>query len=93
MVYICSNNTRIKKLKESSFELFLDILIESHGNFLQEVGELVSQQIPKILKREDLSWKYVFKSIDVSFLKMPLNSENLVEYCRLEDNSWDKSLH
>ena len=87
MVFICSNNTRIKKLKESSFKSFLDVLVESRGNFLQEVGELVSQQIPKILKREDLSRKYAFESINVSFLKMPLNSENLVEYCRLEDNS------
>ena len=87
MVCICSNDIRIEKLKESSFESFLDVLLESRGNFLQEVGELVSQYIPKILKREDLSRKYAFESMDVSFLKMPLDSENLVEYCRLEDNS------
>ena len=87
MVCICSNDTRIEKVKEFSFELFLDVLVESRGNFLQEVGELVSQQIPKILKRENLSRKYAFESMDVSFLKMPLDSENLVEYCRLEDNS------
>ena len=87
MICICFNDTRIEKLKEFSFKSFLDVLVESRGNFLQEVGELVSQQIPKILKWEDLSWKYVFESMDVSFLKMPLNLENLVEYCRLEDNS------
>ena len=81
------NEARIKKLKESSFKSFLDVLVEFHGSFLEKVGELVSPHILKILKREDLSRKYVFKSIDASFLKMPLNSENLVEYCRLEDNS------
>ena len=81
------NETRIEKLKESSFESFLDVLVEFRGNFLKEVGELVSPHIPKILKREDLSRKYVFENVDASFLKMPLDSENLVEYCRLEDNS------
>ena len=81
------NETRIEKLKEFSFELFLDVLVEFRGNFLQEVGELVSPHIPKILKREDLSRKYAFESIDASFLKTPLDSEDLVEYCRLEDNS------
>ena len=81
------NETRIKKLKEPSFESFLGVLVEFRGSFLEEVGELVSPHIPKILKREDLSWKYAFESIDASFLKMPLNSENLVEYYRLEDNS------
>ena len=52
------------------------------------MGELVSLHILKILKREDLSQKYVFESMDASFLKkMPLDSEYLIEYYRLEDDS------
>ena len=86
--YVGSNEIRIEKLKKSSFESFLDILVEFRGNFLQEVGELVSQYIPKILKREDFSQKYAFESMDASFLKkIPLDSEHLIEYCRLEDDS------
>ena len=88
MFYVGSNKTRIEKLKESSFESFLDILVEFRGNFLREVGELVSQHISKILKREDFSQKYAFKNMDASFLKkIPLDSEHLIEYCRLEDDS------
>ena len=81
------NKTWIKKLKESSFKLFLNILVEFRGNFLEKVGKLISLYIPKILKRENLSRKYIFKSINASFLKIPLDSENLIEYYRLEDSS------
>ena len=81
------NETRIEKLTESSFESFLDVLVEFRGSFLRQVGELVSLHIPKILKREDLGQKYAFESMDASFLmKMPLDSEHLIEYCRLEDD-------
>ena len=51
------------------------------------MGKLISLYIPKILKREDLSQKYTFKSINISFLKIPLDFENLIEYYRLEDNT------
>ena len=82
------NVIRIEKFSESSFELFLDVLVEFRGSFLRQVGELVSLHIPKILKREDLSQKYAFESMDASFLKkMPLDSEHLIEYYGLEDNS------
>ena len=88
MFYVGSDETRIEKLNEPSFESFLDILVEFRGNFLREVGELVSQHIPKILKREDFSQKYAFESIDASYLKkIPLDSKHLIEYCRLEDDS------
>ena len=88
MVYVGSNETRIEKLKKSSFELFLEILVKFRGNFLRGVSELVSQHIPKILKREDFSQKYTFESMDASYLKkIPLDSEHLIEYCRLEDDS------
>ena len=66
----------------------MDVLVEFRGSFLREVGELISPHIPKILKQEDFSQKYAFESIDASFLKeMPLDSERLIEYCRLEDDS------
>ena len=66
----------------------MDILVKFYSNFLREVDKLVSQYIQKILKREDFSQKYTFKSIDISFLKkISLDSEYLIEYCRLEDNS------
>ena len=81
------NKTRIEKLKKSSFELFLDILVKFYGNFLKKVGKLVSLYILKILKRENLSRKYIFKNIDISFLKISFNSENLIEYYRLKNNS------
>ena len=81
------NKIRIKKLSESSFKLFLNVLVKFRGSFLRQVGELVSLHIPKILKRENLSQKYTFESMNASFLKkMPLNSEHLIEYCRLKDN-------
>ena len=86
-VFCTLNEIRIEKLSESSFESFLDVLVEFRGRFLRQVGELVSLHIPKILKREDLSQKYAFESMDASFLKkMPLDSEYLIEYCRLEDD-------
>ena len=87
-VFYTLNKFRIEKLSESSFESFLDVLVEFRGSFLRQVGELVSLHIPKILKREDLSQKYAFESMDASFLKKtPLDSEHLIEYCRLKDDS------
>ena len=87
-MFYALNEVRIEELSESSFESFLDVLVEFRSSFLRQVGELVSLHIPKILKREDLSQKYAFESMDASFLKkIPLDLEHLIEYCRLEDDS------
>ena len=87
-VFYALNKTRIEKLTKSSFKSFLNILVKFWGSFLQQIDELVSLYILKILKRENLSQKYVFESIDISFLKkIPLDSDYLIEYYRLEDNN------
>lgn len=65
--------------------MFLDVLSELRGDFLQKVSELVSQHIRDILYRRDLSWKYVFEKMDEDSLKEePLDSPRFIQFCKLE---------
>jgi hypothetical protein len=65
--------------------ILLDVLEEIHGDFLRQVGEVVSQRIHDILYRRDLTWKYVFEKIDGDSLKEePLDFPSFVQFCELE---------
>ena len=67
------------------FTVYLDALSELRGDFLQKISESVSQHIPDILYRRDLSWKYVFEKMDEGSLKRePLDSPSFIQFCELE---------
>ncbi|KAJ9634554.1 hypothetical protein H2199_008837 [Coniosporium tulheliwenetii] len=78
-------NYEVEKLPVSLFTVFLDVLAELRGDFLQQVSGLVSQHIHDILYRRDLSWKYVFEKMDGDSLKKePLDSPGFIRFCGLE---------
>lgn len=64
------------------FSVFLDVLHEYRGVFLQEVGHMVSQNVQEVLYGKNLSLKYSFENADtISLLLEPMDSRRLVCLC------------
>lgn len=75
----------MERLPVSLFIVFLDVLAELRGDFLQQVSGLVSQYIHDIFCRKNLGWKYVFEKMDGDSLKKePLDSPGFIRLCGLE---------
>ena len=80
-----SDLIRVKRLPNSIFSVFLEVLFEQRGSFLVEVSQSVSQHIQNILYRKDVRLKYAFKTIDKMVLKQePLDSPEFIRFCELE---------
>jgi hypothetical protein len=57
---------------------------EQRGDFLCKVGESISKYICAIVRREDLSCKYVFENMDADLLKTNLRTlPAFIEFCKI----------
>ena len=78
---------RIEKLPVSLFAIFLEVLSNLRGVFVQQVSDRISQHIHDILFCSDLSRKYVFEEMDEMSLKRePLDSPDFIQFCELEED-------
>ncbi|QSS63445.1 hypothetical protein I7I51_00503 [Histoplasma capsulatum] len=74
---------KFEKLPSELFTIFLDVLYEYRGAFLQEVGHLMSQNIEDILYGHDIGVKYEFEHVDrTSLLQESMDSHRIIGFCQ-----------
>ncbi|OJD22264.1 hypothetical protein ACJ73_06394 [Blastomyces percursus] len=79
--------TRFEKLPSKLFTIFLDVLCEYRGAFLQEVSHL-TQNIENILYGHDIGVRYGFERTDrTSLLQEPMDSQRIIGFCQPFDVS------